>query len=166
MLHFEAMFKPLTNKGYLREGTVLHHICHYPARRASAGFTLLELLIALLIVGLLVGVVAQNLFGNVSKAERTAAKQQIDVFAKALDTYRLDMGSFPTTEQGLAVLTRAPAGDARWRGPYLKKEAPPDPWGHAYQYKAPGENGQPYEIRSLGRDGKPGGQGEDEDIVN
>ena len=139
---------------------------HHRASRRAAGFTLLELLIALLIVGLLVGVVAQNLFGNVAKAERTATKQQIDVFAKALDTYRLDMGNFPTSEQGLAALTKAPAGDARWKGPYLKKEAPPDPWGNPYVYKNPGENGQPYEIRSLGRDGKPGGKGEDEDIVN
>ncbi len=144
----------------------MHQLRHHSARRRAAGFTLLELLIALLIVGLLVGVVAQNLFGNVAKAERTAAKQQIDVFAKALDNYRLDMGSFPTNEQGLAVLTKAPANDARWKGPYLKKEAPPDPWGNPYVYKNPGEGGQPYEIRSLGRDGKPGGKGEDEDIVN
>ncbi len=130
------------------------------------GFTLLELLIALLIVGLLVGVVAQNLFGNVSKAERTTAKQQIDAFSKALEAYRLDMGSFPTTEQGLAVLNKAPAGATRWKGPYLKKEAPPDPWGHPYVYKAPGENGQPFDLRSLGRDGRPGGKDEDEDITH
>lgn len=137
-----------------------------PCRRGTRGFTLLELLIALLIVGLLVGVVAQNLFGNVSKAERTAAKQQIDAFSKALDTYRLDMGSFPTTEQGLAALSKAPSGSTRWKGPYLKKEAPVDPWGNPYQYKAPGSNGQPYEIRSLGRDGVQGGKDDDEDITN
>ena len=135
--------------------------------RRMAGFTLLELLIALLIVGLLVGVVAQNLFGNVSKAERTAAKQQIDAFSKALEAYRLDMGTFPTTEQGLAALTKAPAGAApRWKGPYLKKEAPPDPWGNPYVYKVPGANGQPFDIRSLGRDCRPGGKDEDEDITN
>lgn len=131
-----------------------------------SGFTLLELLIALLIVGLLVGVVAQNLFGNVSKAERTAAKQQIDALAKALDTYRLDMGSFPTTEQGLSALTKAPAGSTRWKGPYLKKDVPLDPWNNPYQYKMPGQNGQPYEISSLGRDGRAGGKDEDEDIFN
>lgn len=131
-----------------------------------SGFTLLELLIALLIVGLLVGVVAQNLFGNVSKAERTAAKQQIDALAKALDTYRLDMGSFPTTEQGLSALTKAPAGSTRWKGPYLKKDVPLDPWNNPYQYKMPGQNGQPYEISSLGRDGRAGGKDEDEDVFN
>lgn len=131
-----------------------------------SGFTLLELLIALLIVGLLVGVVAQNLFGNVSKAERTAAKQQIDAFTKALEAYRLDMGGFPSTEQGLAVLTKAPQSSNRWKGPYLKKDAPLDPWGNPYQYKAPGEGGQPFEVKSLGRDGRPGGKDEDEDIVN
>lgn len=130
------------------------------------GFTLLELLIALLIVGLLVGVVAQNLFGNVSKAERTAAKQQIDAFSKAIEAYRLDMGAFPTTEQGLSALSKAPAGVTRWKGPYLKKDAPADPWGHSYVYKAPGQNGQAYEISSLGRDGRPGGKDEDEDITN
>lgn len=135
-------------------------------QRGMSGFTLLELLIALLIVGLLVGVVAQNLFGNVSKAERTAARQQIDAFSKALETYRLDMGSFPTSEQGLAALVRAPAGSTRWRGPYLKKEAPPDPWGNPYVYKSPGPDGQPFEIRSLGRDGRPGGKDEDEDITH
>lgn len=132
----------------------------------QSGFTLLELLIALLIVGLLVGVVAQNLFGNVSKAERTAARDQIDSLGKALDTYRLDMGHFPTTEQGLAVLNKAPAGTARWKGPYLKKDVPLDPWSNPYQYKAPGTNGQPYEIRSFGRDGRSGGKDEDEDITN
>lgn len=135
-------------------------------QRTGAGFTLLELLIALLIVGLLVGVVAQNLFGNVSKAERTAARDQIDALSKALDTYRLDMGSFPTTDQGLGALTKAPSGATRWKGPYLKKEVPLDPWNNPYQYKAPGNNGQPYEIRSLGRDGRPGGKDEDEDITN
>lgn len=137
-----------------------------PRRRGSAGFTLLELLIALLIVGLLVGVVAQNLFGNVSKAERTAARQQIDAFSKALDAYRLDVGSFPASEIGLAALNKAPADNSRWKGPYLKKEPPLDPWGKPYVYKNPGENSQPYEIRSLGRDGRPGGKDEDEDIVN
>jgi len=144
----------------------VQHIAMSPFRRKTAGFTLLELLIALLIVGLLVGVVAQNLFGNVSKAERTAAKQQIDALTKALDSYRLDMGSFPTTEQGLAPLNKAPAGSTRWKGPYLKKEVPPDPWGNPYQYKTPGQNSQPYEIRSLGRDGRAGGKDEDEDITN
>lgn len=135
-------------------------------QRGMKGFTLLELLIALLIVGLLVGVVAQNLFGNVSKAERTAAKQQIDAFSKAIEAYRLDMGAFPTNEQGLAALSKAPLGSTRWKGPYLKKEAPLDPWGNAYVYKVPGQNGQAYEIMSLGRDGRPGGKDEDEDITN
>jgi general secretion pathway protein G len=143
----------------------LQHRRTLPRHSGMKGFTLLELLIALLIVGLLVGVVAQNLFGNVSKAERTAAKQQIDAFSKAIEAYRLDMGAFPTTEQGLAVLSKAPVGSTRWKGPYLKKEAPPDPWGNPYVYKAPGQN-QPYEIISLGRDGRPGGKDEDEDITH
>ncbi len=144
----------------------MQHYRIYSCRHKLSGFTLLELLIALLIVGLLVGVVAQNLFGNVSKAERTAARDQIDALTKALDTYRLDMGTFPTTEQGLAVLNKAPAGSARWKGPYLKKDVPNDTWSNPYQYKVPGAKGQPYEIRSLGRDGRPGGKDEDEDITN
>lgn len=161
---------PLIDKSHsyrpICEETVLQDTNKMRRQRHSRGFTLLELLIALLIVGLLVGVVAQNLFGNVSKAERTAAKQQIDAFAKAIDTYRLDMGKFPTNEQGLAALSKAPAGETRWKGPYIKREAPMDPWGNPYVYKVPGDNNQPYEIRSLGRDGRPGGKDDDEDIIN
>lgn len=137
----------------------------YPIIR-SRGFTLLELLIALVIIGLLVGVVAPNLFKNVGKSEVTTAKQQIESLSKAIDQYRLDNGNFPSTEQGLAALTSKPADAPKWNGPYLKKEAPLDPWGKAYIYKAPGEHGNDYDLSSLGKDGKPGGEGEAADIGN
>ncbi|WP_374354390.1 type II secretion system major pseudopilin GspG [Chitinimonas sp.] len=133
---------------------------------AQSGFTLLELLIALVIIGLLVGVVGPNLFKNLGKSEVTTAKSQIDALSKAVGQYRLDTGHFPRNDQGLAALTTAPAGETGWRGPYLVKAVPLDPWGAAYQYRMPGSNGREYEIISLGRDGRPGGTGDDADLSN
>jgi general secretion pathway protein G len=134
--------------------------------RRTHGFTLLELLIALVIIGLLVGVVGPNLFKNLGKSEVTTARSQIDALAKAVSQYRLDTGHFPRNEQGLAALSQAPANEPSWRGPYLLKDVPVDPWGQPYQYKAPGSNGKEFDIVSLGRDGRPGGTGDDADLSN
>jgi general secretion pathway protein G len=129
------------------------------------GFTLLELLVVLVILGLLVGYVAPRFFGQVGKSEVKVATAQIRALEDALDQYRLDVGRYPTTEQGLAALNNQPTGEARWQGPYLKKAVPNDPWGNPYQYRSPGEHGE-VDIFSLGKDGQPGGSAEAADIVN
>jgi general secretion pathway protein G len=133
--------------------------------RKSIGFTLLELLVVMVIIGLLVGYVGPRYFSQVGKSEIKATKAQIDALEKALDQYRLDTGRYPSTEQGLGALTTRPANASKWDGPYLKKEVPRDPWGNSYVYKAPGEHG-PYDLMSYGKDGQPGGTGEDADITN
>lgn len=141
----------------------------YPTRRlklrAAAGFTLLELLVVMVIIGLLAGFVAPKFFAQIGKSEVKTTRAQIDGLEKTLDQYRLDVGSYPTTEQGLAALNERPAGLTRWSGPYLKKAVPLDPWGNPYVYKSPGEHGE-YDLLSLGKDGQPGGSGEAEDIVS
>lgn len=129
------------------------------------GFTLLELLVVMVIIGLLAGYVAPRYFAQVGKSEVKATRAQIDAFEKSLEAYRLDVGKYPTTEQGLAALMAAPAGVSNWQGPYLKKSVPLDPWKNPYQYRQPGEHGD-FDIYSFGRDGKPGGQKEDADIGN
>jgi len=129
------------------------------------GFTLLELLVVVVIIGLLAGYVAPRYFSQVGKSEVQVARAQIDAFEKALDLYRIDMRRYPTSDQGLQALVSAPAGDANWKGPYLKKALPMDPWGRPYSYKSPGAKTD-FEILSFGRDGKPGGSGEDADITN
>lgn len=132
--------------------------------KASKGFTLLELLVVIVIIGLLAAYVGPKYFSQLGKSEVTVAKAQIEAFEKALDTYRLDVGRYPTTEEGLAALLAAPAtAGAKWNGPYLKKGVPPDPWGRAYVYKAPGAKAE-YEISSLGKDGQPAGEGDNADI--
>lgn len=133
--------------------------------RAAAGFTLLELLVVLVILGLLVGIVAPRFFGQVGKSEVKVATAQIRALEDALDQYRLDVGRYPTTEQGLAALNTQPTGVTRWQGPYLKKAVPNDPWGNPYQYRSPGEHGE-VDLSSLGKDGQPGGTGEASDIAN
>lgn len=138
--------------------------CSYD--KHSRGFTLLELLVVVAIIGLLAAFVGPRLFGNVSKSEVTTAKAQIEAFARAIDSYRLDTGRFPETAQGLQALVVRPADSPKWNGPYLQKEVPLDPWGHAYVYKRPGNNGRDYEITSYGRDGSPGGADEDADLSN
>ena len=132
-----------------------------PARQA--GFTLLELLVVLVILGLLAGYVAPRYFSQVGKSEVTTAQAQIGALEKALDQYRIDTGRYPSTEQGLAALNVKPADEARWGGPYLKKAVPSDPWGNPYQYRMPGEHSE-VDVFSLGRDGRPGGA--DADIGN
>lgn len=132
---------------------------------AQAGFTLLELLVVVVIIGLLAGYVGPRYFDQVGRSEIRMAQAQMGAFEKALDQFRLDVGRFPTTEEGLAALNRPPAGATRWRGPYLKKDVPLDPWGSPYQYRAPGQKSD-YEIVSLGRDRVAGGAGEDADLRN
>lgn len=131
----------------------------------QCGFTLLELLVVMVIIGLLVGYVAPRYFNQVGKSEIKAAQAQIKGLETALDQYRLDVGRYPSTEQGLAALDAQPAGQSRWQGPYLKKAVPPDPWGNPYQYRFPGEHGD-FDLYSFGQDGKPGGTGEYADITN
>src|ERR671925_766390 len=129
-------------------------------RRPVAGFTLLELLVVVVIIGLLAGLVAPRYFGQVGKSEVNIAKAQIDALEKALDQYRLDTGRYPTSELGLKALVERPSSEPKWNGPYLKKSVPLDPWGKAYLYKMPGEKGADYDLLTFGRDGQPGGTGE------
>lgn len=149
-MHFRRTHKHATRAGVF-------------ALQRDAGFTLLELLVVMVIIGLLAGYVAPQYFGVVTKSEVKVTRNQIDAFEKALTAYRLDVGSFPASEQGLTALVKAPAGVKRWAGPYLSKEVPLDPWGNAYVYRFPGQHG-PYDILSYGHDGRPGGQGNDADI--
>ena len=136
----------------------------YPTK-SPLGFTLLELLVVMVIIGLLAGYVAPNYFGVVGKSEVKAAKAQVDAFQKALIAYRLDVGHFPNSELGLGALHSKPVGVLNWSGPYLSKSVPLDPWGHAYIYRHPGQHGE-FDIVSYGRDGRPGGENEDADITN
>lgn len=134
-------------------------------KKKEKGFTLIEMLIVMVILGLLAALVGPRMFGKVGKSRQNAAKVQISLFETALDTYRLDTSKYPTTDQGLQALRTKPSGVERWDGPYLPKNIPLDPWGHAYQYRSPGEHGD-CDIVSLGADGSPGGEGEDQDVVS
>lgn len=129
------------------------------------GFTLLELLVVMVIIGLLAGYVGPKYFAQVGKSEVKVARAQIDALEKALDTYRLDTGHYPSMEQGLNALITQPANEPKWSGPYLKKAVPLDPWGKPYIYKQPGEHGE-VDLYSYGKDGQPGGTGDAVDIVN
>jgi general secretion pathway protein G len=129
------------------------------------GFTLLELLVVVAIIGLLAGFVAPRYFGQLGKSEVSAAKAQMDAIEKALDQYRLDTGRYPSTELGLDSLVVRPASEPKWNGPYLKKAVPLDPWGKPFLYKAPGERGD-FDLVSYGKDGQPGGSGENADLKN
>jgi general secretion pathway protein G len=131
----------------------------------AAGFTLLELLVVMVIIGLLAGYVGPKYFGQIGKSEIKVARAQLDALEKALDQYRLDTGHYPASESGLAALMQKPPNEAKWDGPYLKKIVPLDPWGRPYVYKLPGEHGD-YDLVSYGKDGQPGGTGEASDIVN
>ena len=138
--------------------------------RRRRGFTLIELLVVIAVIAILAGLVAPQVFSNVSDARTTSAQAQIENLGLALDAYRLDNHHYPATEQGLAALMVRPEGEpvpANWRGPYLRRALPNDPWGRPYIYRAPGDsvpNG--YDLLTLGRDGKPGGTDEDQDITS
>ena len=135
-------------------------------RRPSAGFTLLELLVVMVIIGLLASYVGPKYFGQIGKSEIKIARVQGDALEKALAQYRLDVGRYPTSEQGLQALVNKPAAESAWGGPYLAKAVPLDPWGKPYLYKCcPGEHGD-FDLYSLGKDGTPGGTGEQADIRN
>jgi general secretion pathway protein G len=134
-------------------------------RNKEQGFTLIELLIVMIILGLLAALVGPRMFGKTGKAKQKAAKSQISLLETAIDTYRLDVGKFPTTEQGLQALREQPSGEDKWDGPYLPKKVPLDPWGNPYEYKAPGDHSD-YDIISYGADGSPGGEDENMDIVS
>ncbi len=133
---------------------------------SSRGFTLLELLVVMVIIGLLAGYVGPKYFAQIGKSEVKTAKAQIDALGKALDQYRLDTGHYPSTAQGLAALVARPTGEAKWDGSYLQKNTvPPDPWGNPYVYKQPGDHGD-YDLLSYGQDGQLGGTGQAADITN
>jgi general secretion pathway protein G len=132
--------------------------------RTPRGFTLLELLVVVAIIGVLAGYVGPRFFAQIGKSEVNAARAQIDALEKALAQYRLDVGGYPGVEFGLQALMQRPGDEAKWAGPYLRKTLPPDPWGRPYQYRL-GENGD-YVILSFGKDGQPGGTGENADISN
>ena len=135
------------------------------ARTAQAGFTLLELLVVMVIIGLLAGYVGPRYFSQIGKTERSTARAQIEGLSRALDTYRLDVGHYPTAEQGLAALMAAPANEAKWAGPYLQKSLPQDPWGRPYIYRHPSATAwQDYDLMSLGKDGQAGGEGDAADV--
>ena len=133
--------------------------------RLSHGFTLLELLVVMVIIGLLAGYVGPKLFAQIGKSEVKVTRAQIDALQKSLDQYRIDTGRYPSSQQGLAALVTRPGDEQRWQGPYLAKAVPSDPWGRPYGYRAPGEHGD-YDLYSLGRDGAPGGEGDNIDITS
>jgi len=134
-------------------------------RKKEQGFTLIEVLIVMVILGLLAALVGPKMFGKVGKSRQKAAKAQIALFETALDTYRLDLGKYPTTEQELQALREKPDGAEKWDGPYLSKAIPLDPWGNPYVYESPSDHGD-FAIISLGADGAPEGEKEDKDIVS
>lgn len=125
-------------------------------RRQQTGFTLLELLVVVAILGLLVGYVAPRYLGQLSNAEMRTAQAQLDAASKALEQFRLDAGRYPSASEGLQALTGAPQGATNWQGPYLKKAMPADPWGRGYGYSAEAAG---YRVFTLGKDGQSGGDG-------
>jgi len=135
-------------------------------RRAQRGFTLLELLVVLVILGLLAAVAGPQVMKHVGGAKSSTAKLQIDEFGAALDMYKLEVGRYPNTQEGLQALSEAPSGATNWNGPYLKKKTvPKDPWGNDYHFESPGQHGA-FDIFSYGADNREGGEGEDKDVVN
>lgn len=132
--------------------------------KTELGFTLIELLIVMIILGLLAALVAPQMFQKVGSSKQKAAKTQISMIGTALDAFRLDMGRYPSGQEGLDALRKSP-GQGPWDGPYLSKEIPPDPWGRPYVYRSPGEHGD-YDLYSMGADGQDGGEGENADVVS
>jgi general secretion pathway protein G len=145
-------------------------VTHHARRTTQFGFTLIELLVVLAVIAVLAGLVGPMVFRNVGDAKIQAARAQIELFALALEAYRLDNDYYPSTAQGLTALRERPGGEPEarnWRGPYLRKALPNDPWGRPYVYKSPGDvNADSYDLLSFGRDGQPGGGGEDGDATS
>lgn len=135
-----------------------------PRGARADGFTLLELLVVMVIIGLLASYVAPRYFDQVGKGEAKTARAQLDAFEKALGAYRIDTGRYPATQQGLRALVERPDDEPRWSGPYLSRALPLDPWGHDYVFRSPGDAGRDFELMSLGKDGRPGGVGLDADL--
>lgn len=141
-----------------------------PAYRSRAGFTLVEILVVIVVLGVLATLVAPNVFRHVGGAKDAVARSQIELLAASLDAYRMDNDTYPGTDQGLEALRRQPTSDPtpnNWQGPYLRKDIPADPWGNAFVYRSPGvANPWGYDLISYGRDGREGGEGEDADILS
>lgn len=136
-------------------------------RPRSSGFTLLEMLVVLVIIGLIASLVGPRLFSRVDSSKVQVADTQVRMLRGAVETFRLEVGRLPTVEEGLDVLRKPPADErakARWRGPYLDEELPADPWGNPYVYSMPGRDAMPFALYSLGADGKRGGEGNDADV--
>jgi general secretion pathway protein G len=130
----------------------------------QAGFTLIEMMVVMVIIGLLMALVGPRFIRQEEKAKVKAARAQIELLGTALDTFRLDVGRYPNSQEGLAALRQRPFGVDRWDGPYLKKDVPKDPWDRQYYYRSPGDNGRPYDLLSYGADGGPGGEGDARDL--
>ena len=135
-------------------------------RNARSGFTLIEIMVVMMIIGLLMALVGPRFIRQEEKAKVKAARAQIELLGTALDTFRLDVGRYPTSQEGLAALRQRPFGVDRWDGPYLKKDVPKDPWERPYYYRSPGDAGRPYDLMSYGADGGPGGEGDNRDITS
>ena len=146
-------------------GRVLSKVAQRAFRRPAAGFSLIELLVVMVIIGLLAALVAPRFIRQEEKAKLKAARAQIELLGTALDTFRLDVGRYPTSQEGLEALRRQPGGVERWDGPYLKKDVPADPWGKPYVYRSPGEHGA-YDLLSYGADGVAGGEGDNRDVTS
>lgn len=135
--------------------------------RIAAGFTLIEMLVVLVIIGLLASLVGPKLFSKVDSSKIQTAQTQVKMLKGTLETLRLDIGRFPLANEGLTLLNTVPTDEkikSKWRGPYLDEQLPLDPWGNPYQYSVPGADGQPFALYSFGADGKPGGEGGDGDV--
>ena len=135
-------------------------------RRRQAGVTLIEMMVVVVIIALFAALVLPRMMGQADKARKTAARAQINAFMTALGSYKLDTGSYPTTDQGLQALRAKPENVNNWQGPYTDKEIDNDPWGHPYVYHFPGEHGDEPDLICYGADGQPGGDGTNADIVS
>jgi general secretion pathway protein G len=135
-------------------------------RNRRSGFTLIEIMVVMVIIGLLMALVGPRFIRQEEKAKMRAARAQIELLGTALDTFRLDVGRYPSSQEGLAALRQRPFGVDRWDGPYLRKDVPLDPWSRPYLYRSPGEGGRPYDLVSLGADGAPAGDGDNRDIAS